>query len=227
MKLSSRAGKRGQVRGSKLLSLVRAVLRTKDNATFAILRPKDDFNSERSLLPRLALGAALLLAVLPASAKPKVVPIQTAVIENTGSTNTFGYQVTVTATGSAFRFTTASGGATAPTGKPIVVEPRESRFLRSSGMAALGQRAQRFFADLDAAMPLASLPVRHGMRSASFGTQIYITYKGQKSPDLTFASDPRTAALKADIVSLRDTLHIRNDMRHPIVIMKKAPLLNH
>ena len=60
--------------------------------------------------------------------------------------------------------------------------------------------------------------MRHGMRSASFGTETYITYKGQKSPDLTLASDPRTAALKADIDAITKTLHLGNAPRRPIVI---------
>ena len=67
-------------------------------------------------------------------------------------------------------------------------------------------------------MPLNALPVRHGMRSASFGTQTFITYKGQKSPDLTFASDPRTVALRADIDQITKALHVGNAPRHPIVV---------
>ena len=78
------------------------------------------------------------------------------------------------------------------------------------------QDVGKLFQDLNAAMPLTSLPVRHGMRSASFGTATYITYRGQKSPDLTFASDPRTVALKADIDSITKTLHVGNAPRRPI-----------
>ena len=155
--------------------------------------------SERSSLPRfLALAAAgLLLVALPAVAKPKPGAVQTAGIENTGSTNTLGYTIAISSNYGA----RVSGGLYVPilsrVPKPIT---------------------DRFFADLNAAMPLTSLPVRHGMRSASFGTQTYITYKGQKSPDLTFASDPRTVALKADIDAITKTLHIGNAPRRPIVI---------
>ena len=82
----------------------------------------------------------------------------------------------------------------------------------------LKDQVKKLFADLNAAMPLTSLPVRHGMRSASFGTETFITYKGQQSPDLTFASDPRTVALKADIDAITKTLHVGNAPRRPIVI---------
>ncbi|MGI4791459.1 MAG: hypothetical protein ACRYFS_21735 [Janthinobacterium lividum] len=172
-----------------------------------------------STLSRIALlsAAGMLLVSLPALAKPKPVPVETADIVNTGSTNTFGYKITVASTkAGSFSFVTLTNGATSPAGKPIVVTVQESRFLRASGMDSLGQRAQQFFADLDAAMPLTGLPARHGMRSASFGTATYITYKGQKSPDLTFAGDPRTSALKTDIDAITKTLHIGNMPRRPM-----------
>jgi hypothetical protein len=154
--------------------------------------------------------AGLLLAALPASAKPKPASVQTAVIENTGSTNTLGYKITVISTGSLIRITAAdssSNGNDLKLGNMV-----------ASNESPLKDQAHKFFADLNAAMPLSSLPVRHGMRSASFGTQTYITYKGQRSPDLTFVSDPRTAALKADIDSITRALHVGNAPRRPIVI---------
>lgn len=151
------------------------------------------------------LGAAgLLLAALPALAKktPKA-PVQTATIENTGSTNTTGYQFTVSSDGS-----TGAISEAAATGATVV------HYYKTGTV----KDATKLFRDLNAAMPLNGLPMRHGMRSASFGTQTYITYKGQKSPDLTFASDPRTAALKADIDSITKALHVGNAPRRPIVI---------
>ena len=207
MSTRSEAGK-GE-RGSELLSLVKVVLRTKDKLTqgFLLFRPKDGLFSERSSLPRLlALTAAgLLLAALPAVAKPKPVPAQTAVIMNTGSTNTFGYKVTVTMTKGTYHLSSVSNGGkdtSSDSGMPSGVQPL----------------VVQLFKDLNCAMPLTSLPMRHGMRSASFGTETYITYKGQKSPDLTFASDPRTAALKADIDAITKTLHLGNAPRCPTVI---------
>lgn len=145
--------------------------------------------------------AGLLLAALSVSAKtplknkPKVVPVETAVIENSGSTNTLGYSISVTSGGSITIYSTHT-------------LPAPSTFPDT----------KKLFVDLKAAMPLTSLPVRHGMRSASFGTEMFITYKAQRSPDLTFASDPRTVALKADIDAITKTLHVGNAPRHPIVI---------
>ena len=167
--------------------------------------------STRSKL--VVFGAAgLLLSALPVCAKktPKA-PVQTAMIVNTGSTNTRGYQLQVASDGGA-AFSTGSVNKAAVTGDLVV-------HYRSGTV----RDANKFFQDLNAAMPLTSLPVRHGMRSASFGTQTYITYKGQRSPDLTFASDPRTVALKADIDSITKALHVGNAPRRligmrPIVI---------
>ena len=214
--LSKRAGAQGRgERGSKLHSLS---IRPSDEETVSKGWPfirRMPF-SERSSLPCfLALASAgLLLTALPAVAKPKAVPVQTAVIENSGSTNTVGYTIEVSPTGSS-RY---HMGDNSPLGPRTPFGPTE---------ALSKLQTKKFFADLDSAMPLTSLPVRHGMRSASFGTQTFITYAGQKSPDLTFASDPRSIALKADIESIRNMLHIRNDMRHPVVIMRKAPFINH
>jgi len=166
------------------------------------------------MLSRLvAVGAAgLLLAALPAAAKPKAAPVQTAEIDNTGSTNTLGYAIHVTSSGVAVY---CIGAALSP-----------NTHLNSIKVMPAAQ-AKKLFDDLDAAMPLTSLPVRHGMRSASFGTQTFITYKGQKSPDLTFASDPRTVALKADIDQITKALHVGNAPRRPIVVHAGRPIVIH
>ena len=189
-------------RGSELLSLGEASFgRKTSNAGLSSVR-RTALTSERSLLPRslTALTAALLLTALPALAKPTPkAPVQTAVIENSGSTNTTGYTLRISPSGEAGQVI----GNDLMEFKPAALPKAE---------------VKKFFADLNAAMPLTSLPVRHGMRSASFGTETFITYKGQKSPDLTFASDPRTAALKADIDSITKALHIGNAPRRPIVL---------
>ncbi len=160
----------------------------------------------------LAFGAAgLLLAVLPATAKPKLTSIQTAEINNSGSTNTFGYDIGV-----------SSDGSSAYSAGSALLSKRHFNSTKAIPAAQI----KKLFADLNAAMPLTDLPVRHGMRSASFGTQTYITYKGQKSPDLTFASDPRTAALKTDIDSITKALHVGNVPRRPIVLNQSNKPIN-
>ncbi len=159
----------------------------------------------------MAGTVGLLLAALPALAKtppktePKPAPMQTAIIENTGSTNTLGYKITVMLTKTNYLVTSLSNGG-------------KDRDVRKGGVESFFPGAQQLFADLEKAMPLNTLPVRHGMRSASFGTQTYITYKGQRSPDLSFASDPRTISLKADIDQITKELHVGNASRRPIVI---------
>jgi len=153
---------------------------------------------------RLAVAGAagLLLAAPSVIAAPVTMP-DYAVIENTGSTNTLGYMLRVAPKGAVlYRL----GAAISP-----------NTHLNIMKVVPTAQ-AKKLFSDLEAAMPLTDLPVRHGVRSASFGTQTYITYKGQKSPDLTFASDPRTVALKADIDSITKALHVGNAPRRPIVI---------
>lgn len=143
----------------------------------------------------MAGAAGLLLAALPVlaktthKAKPKAAPVETAVIENTGSTNTQGYEITVSSTGGALM-----------DGKALDLPMAMNK---------------QFFHDLAAAMPLSGLPARRGMRSASFGTRTFIIYKEQRSPDLTFGGDARTTALKADIDAIMGALHVGNAPRHP------------
>lgn len=150
------------------------------------------------------LGAAgLLLAASPASA-------QTATITNSGSTNTVGYKIAVALAGDKY-----SVAATTDDGK---IRNRDT----GNRPATLVQ-VRKLFADLDAAKPLASLPVRHGPRSASFGTRTVITYGQQQSPDLTNGADPRTVALRSDIAALTKILHLGNLSRRPIVLHLNKP----
>ena len=137
----------------------------------------------------LFLAALPALAKVPLKAKSKAAPVESAIIENTGSTNTKGYQITVFSMGGAHM-----DGKNL--GLPIAMN-------------------KQLFHDLAAAMPLTSLPVRHGMRSASFGTRTFITYKGQQSPDLSFGGDARATALKADIEAITQQLGVTNSPRHP------------
>ena len=163
----------------------------------------------------LCCTAGLLLAALPVAAGPiPVLKSTDALIENTGSTNTTGYKIFLSPDGHV-AFATTEGGF--PTGRGAGYEYA----------TLLKAQTKKLFLDLSAAMPLTSLPARHGMRSASFGTRTTITYKGQQSPDLTFASDPRTVALKADIDAITKTLHIGNAPRRPIVIHADRPIVIH
>jgi len=163
----------------------------------------------------IAGAMGLLLAVLPALAKaphkmkPKAAPSETATIENTGSTNTTGYKITVTQSGNSFHAEAAS------TGGDHNSEAGNKELLRS--------QVRKLFTDLAAAMPLTSLPVRHGMRSVSFGTSTFITYKGQRSPDLTSGGSPRANALKADVDAITKALRVGNAPRRPVIMHLNSP----
>ncbi len=138
-------------------------------------------------------AAGLLLACLPAGAKPystKHAPpvVRTAVITNSGSTNTSGYEIVISSSG-AVRYDGHSHHVPVST-------------------------ATHFFHDLDAARPLSDLKVKHGVQSVSFGTRTFITYKHQRSPDLTFGGDVHATALKADIDAITKLLHAANAPRH-------------
>ena len=100
---SSREGERG-VRGDKSHSL-NGILRMKNPFASADFLVRRTLFSERNLFPRLLALAALglLLVPLPAEAKPKAALVQTAVIENTGSTNTTGYRLEISSDGSVKR----------------------------------------------------------------------------------------------------------------------------
>ena len=144
----------------------------------------------------ISITAGLLLAALPLFAKtaPKKAIEETVTIENSGSTNTAGYKIVVSSRGSA---SYVESGA----------KPR-AHALSLNATAKL-------FADVAAAMPLTALPVRHGMRSASFGTDTYVIYRGQRSPDLTTPTGPRATALYGDILAIEKALHIGNHLRRP------------
>jgi len=150
----------------------------------------------------ILLGAAgLLSAALPLSAKtpPKAktieAPMQVALIENTGSTNAYGYTLAVASNGNA---------RLNPNGRPYSIVYVPNRLTT------------KLFADLNAAMPLTKLPVHHRMRSVSFGTSTFITYKDQKSPDLTGGGNAQATALRGDIQAIVRELGIKNMPRHPL-----------
>ena len=156
-------------------------------------------STRRQTLILAALG--LLPSALPAGAKPQTPAVRTAVIENTGSTNTRGYRITVSAAGAADWIATERRGG--------VVTGKAQQATLSAPLA------KRLFHDLDAARPLAGLKVNHGVRSASFGTQTFVTYKNQRTPDLTFGGDAHATALKADVGAITQALHITNAPRRP------------
>ena len=58
----------------------------------------------------------------------------------------------------------------------------------------------RFMEDMRAAAPLNALPRHHCMKSASFGSSMFVEFEGDRSPDLSCPGqpDPRAGALQKD-----------------------------
>jgi len=70
--------------------------------------------------------------------------------------------------------------------------------------------AERFFADLTAAMPLARLPIGQPcFKSSSFGGSTFITFSNQRSPDLSCASGPRVQVLSDDVAAIKRALDMK------------------
>jgi hypothetical protein len=70
--------------------------------------------------------------------------------------------------------------------------------------------AERFFADLVAARPLAQLSVDAGCaRGASFGRSSYATFGSERTPDLSCPVGPRAEVLRDDVAALTSALNLR------------------
>lgn len=128
--------------------------------------------------PVIAIALALYLgAPLPAA--------DSAVIVNSGSTNTAGFRITVDASGDAeYRMTQRKSGPNLGD-KPAAAQKHVP-----------GTLIKRLYSDLDAAKPLASLPHPRCMKSASFGTRLTIEFGDSETPDLT-CGDGDNAKLRA------------------------------
>ena len=111
-----------------------------------------------------------------------------AVITDSGSTNTPAYRISL-----------ARGGR---------AEVATRNTLNTRSVPA--DLAERFFADLSAAMPLAQLPISQPcFKSSSFGGSMYITFGNQRSPDLSCASGPRAQVLSDDVTAIKRALNLR------------------
>jgi hypothetical protein len=90
---------------------------------------------------------------------------ETAVIVDSGSTNTAGFKIVVE-----------------KSGKAVYTESARTAAIHRK---ISGDLVRRLFADLEAGKPLADLPHRACMKSASFGTTMTIEFSGQTTPDLS------------------------------------------
>ncbi|MBW4624757.1 MAG: hypothetical protein KME49_04405 [Brasilonema octagenarum HA4186-MV1] len=108
-----------------------------------------------------------------------------AVIENSASTNTCPYTISVLPGGAA-TYTVCN-----KTGKGEV----------SSGLS------KRFFEDIKTAQPLENVPFTPCVKSASFGTTTKVKYKEQTSPDISCPSfDSRVTDLYEDTIKIQQQL---------------------
>ncbi|HME80526.1 MAG TPA: hypothetical protein VKF82_00465 [Candidatus Eremiobacteraceae bacterium] len=132
----------------------------------------------------LAAAFVLALPAMPAFAAQPVpylpVPHDAAVILETGSTNSPGYRIVVQRSGE--------------------VEYVEGAVRRTAALRE--NTAGAFFADLQSAMPLSALRAGRCMKSASFGSSTFGWWRGQRSPDLQCAADPRGTALYSSISAI-------------------------
>lgn len=114
---------------------------------------------------------------------------QSATIVNSGSTNTAGYEIAVPQTGPASYTVKAKGTA------------QGQRAAKANAKTVPQSLVDALYADLKAASPLSSLPAKHCMKSASFGTRLTVEYGGETSPDLSCGDggDAKLQALIRDV----------------------------
>lgn len=104
-------------------------------------------------------------------------PSGAAVIMNTGSTNAAGYRIVITPQGS---IEYASAG-------------------QRTAQTVSAELAGALFSDIAKAAPLDKLPAAACMKSASFGSSLFVwSARAGRSPDLLCPTDTRGAALAAD-----------------------------
>jgi hypothetical protein len=133
--------------------------------------------SRATLTPLLAIVACMAAA-----------PPDTAVIVNSGSTNAYGYTISVSADGKASVTMQNKGGAAASAARAFTVP---------------ATTAARFFSDLAAARKAnaATVPC---MKSVSFGSSTHVKWQGWTSPDLTCPPQDKVGeALVNDVDAIR------------------------
>lgn len=146
--------------------------------------------------------ALLLVAPVAASAAPLVpylpVPKDAAVILDTGSTNTLGYRIVVQQSGDA----------------EYINGSRRAKVEVPPSLAA------QFFKDLQSAMPLSARGASACMKSSSFGSSLYVWWKGSRSGDLTCGG---STAVANDALKIAEAIGMSTSVRTPL--MRPIPML--
>lgn len=128
------------------------------------------------MLIKFSILAALLATVAWLVAAP--VDRASAVVVNSGSTNTAGFKIVVQPDGAA-EYTPMPRAHPQPQGQPVLTP------MKRKLPPAL---AHRLYSDLEAARPFSDLPTPKCMKSASFGTRLTIQFHGDETPDLNCGS---------------------------------------
>src|SRR3954471_2569239 len=126
--------------------------------------PQDRALGFRPIVMLLALFGAPLFAMTYLQEKD-----DTATVIDSGSTNSAGFRIVVQRSGKAECIT-----------KPRKYGPGAGETSKPKQQQLSQALVNRLFSDLDAAKPLSSIPDRHCMKSASFGTTRTIEFGGQR-----------------------------------------------
>lgn len=161
------------------------------------------------MIRRFSTLAASFLCVILVSAKQEApegqaqkrnAPNQTdaAFIENSGSTNTPGYRLSIDPSGEA----------------EWTLFRRRNSAVCSQGKGRLApELAQQFFADLRRLTPFDKLPLRFCAKSVSFGTTLHLRYEGTESPDLSCAlQTPDIKTLLTDLDKINAAVGMSTDI---------------
>ena len=141
------------------------------------------------------VAAAAILGCMAAT------PSDNAVIVNSGSTNSYGYAIHVSADGKGTFTLQNRGGSAASSSKPFTVP---------------AATATRFFLDLAAARK-GNMTAEPCMKSASFGTSTHVSWQGWTSPDLSCPPNGSLGeALVKDVDAIRKAAGINElPLRQP------------
>jgi hypothetical protein len=153
----------------------------------------------------LCVAAVALAASLVGAA-----PLDSAVIVDSGSTNTAGYRVEVRSDGSATVSVQQNRNASPGPATPFHVS---------------ADTAKKLFADLAAARSESALTVPC-MKSASFGSTVKVTWQGWTSSDLTCPpKDSVGQSLIDDVSTIRQASGVKEGQLHsgPIIESPKPP----
>jgi hypothetical protein len=134
-------------------------------------------------MPQMLICVALIAVGMSLLSEPSPAKAENATIVDSGSTNRAGVRIEVGRSGVA-EMTSARRNVDPP--------GEQTKPLQRTLSSAV---VQRFYADLEAARPLGSLPEVHCMKSASFGSVLTVVLGNEQTPDLS-CGDGGNAAMR-------------------------------